>query len=254
MGTGDKMQTRMRSQIVLLGVAFGLLVIAQFNFELAVLLLVLFALWWWWNQREAQDADAAATQATQSVATAEAQVQESIDKTASVIATEDAFNEMPEAQDAPSGDAAPDDAPAREDDPDDPPATVVDSAVADAAEVAGAAVTEEGEPSEDSAEADAPTPPITDEAQAVADEDDDLLRIEGIGPYYRDLLLQVGLNTYAKLAAMSAEAIETVIVNAGGRRTASISTWPQQAALAAKGDWEALDELQAGLSGGRRDA
>jgi hypothetical protein len=35
-------------------------------------------------------------------------------------------------------------------------------------------------------------------------------------------------------------------------RLADPTTWPEQAGIAAKGDWEALEQLQAMLKGGRR--
>ncbi len=82
---------------------------------------------------------------------------------------------------------------------------------------------------------------------------DDLQRIEGIGPKYEEILVAAGIITYAQIAHMSEDQILDVIRAGGGRKSASMSTWAEQAALAAKGDWEALAILQAKLSGGRRE-
>mgnify|MGYP001035149878 CR=1 FL=1 len=43
-----------------------------------------------------------------------------------------------------------------------------------------------------------------------------------------------------------------LVSDAGMRRPRSIETWAEQAELAAKGDWDALEKLQDELSGGRR--
>jgi predicted flap endonuclease-1-like 5' DNA nuclease len=93
-----------------------------------------------------------------------------------------------------------------------------------------------------------PTPAA--EVEAVPD---DLTRIEGIGPYYRDALHKLGITSFAQLAAYTdAEALVNLLKSNGYRQHPSIPTWAEQAALAAAGDWEALAALQATLSGGRR--
>ncbi len=81
---------------------------------------------------------------------------------------------------------------------------------------------------------------------------DDLTKIEGIGPAIRKLLAEHGIATFAALAASKPAAIEKILA-AGGKRfnVADASTWPQQATLAAKGDWAALKKLQDKLTGGR---
>lgn len=84
--------------------------------------------------------------------------------------------------------------------------------------------------------------------------DDDLTRIEGIGPKYRDILVTAGIKTFAQIAALNEERLVEIIKQGGGRKSGSMGTWPQQAALAAKGDWEALDKLQSALSGGRKES
>lgn len=98
-------------------------------------------------------------------------------------------------------------------------------------------------------------PPTHDEPQIVPQapvaEPDDLTRVEGIGPKYRDALVAAGIDTFGKLADTSPEGLEKVIRDAGMRRPASMVTWQAQAALAARNDWAALAELQSQLKGGR---
>ena len=87
---------------------------------------------------------------------------------------------------------------------------------------------------------------------AASDEPDDLSRIVGIGPVYQQILKDAGLETFADIAGKSQTELEA-IVKAGGRtRPASIETWAEQAAYAAKGDWEGLQKFQDSLDSGRR--
>lgn len=86
-----------------------------------------------------------------------------------------------------------------------------------------------------------------------AGEPDDLTRVEGIGPKYRDALVDAGIDTFAKLAELNEERIVEIAKEAGMRRSASMETWVEQAKLAAAGDWDSLAALQERLSGGRRD-
>jgi predicted flap endonuclease-1-like 5' DNA nuclease len=80
---------------------------------------------------------------------------------------------------------------------------------------------------------------------------DDLKRIEGIGPKISTVLQGAGVTTFAQLAAVEVSRLEH-IVRAAGIRLADPSTWPEQARLAAAGQWEALEALQNELKGGRR--
>ena len=81
---------------------------------------------------------------------------------------------------------------------------------------------------------------------------DDLKKIEGIGPKMASILTEAGIDTFEKLAASTPEAVKEVLLAAGKRYAAfDPTTWPQQAALAAKGDWDALKKLQDELDGGR---
>lgn len=83
---------------------------------------------------------------------------------------------------------------------------------------------------------------------------DDLRVIEGIGPRIAGVLNAAGIGTFHDLAATDAERIEAILAAEDPRlaRLATPDTWPEQAALAAAGDWEALAELTDTLKGGRR--
>lgn len=79
---------------------------------------------------------------------------------------------------------------------------------------------------------------------------DDLKRVEGIGPKISSLLQAAGITTFAQLAATDVSQVKQILREAGTR--ANPSTWSEQAGLAAAGDWDALEALQAELKGGRR--
>jgi len=83
---------------------------------------------------------------------------------------------------------------------------------------------------------------------------DDLKRIEGIGPKIASVLQGAGIRTFSGLAEADTERIRGILEEEDPRlrRLADPSTWPEQAALAASGDWEALASLQGELKGGRR--
>jgi len=87
--------------------------------------------------------------------------------------------------------------------------------------------------------------------EAVPQEPDDLKRVEGIGPKFSQVLNQAGITTFAQLAETGVERLKQVIQEAG-LRLADPSTWPEQARLAAAGDWDGLEALQSELKGGRR--
>ena len=81
---------------------------------------------------------------------------------------------------------------------------------------------------------------------------DDLKRIEGIGPKISSVMNEGGVYTFAQMAAMTPEALRKILDDAGMSAIHDTSTWPEQAALAAAGNWEALEKLQDDLQGGRR--
>lgn len=80
---------------------------------------------------------------------------------------------------------------------------------------------------------------------------DDLKIIEGIGPKIEGILHDAGIITFADLAAASVAQLETIVREEAGIRVAFPDTWPEQARLAAAGDWAALETLQDELKGGR---
>lgn len=82
-------------------------------------------------------------------------------------------------------------------------------------------------------------------------EPDDLKRIEGIGPKIEQILQEVGIFTFAQLAAAEVSHLEKIVREDAGLRIAFPASWPEQARLAAVGDWKALDHLQAELQAGR---
>jgi len=83
------------------------------------------------------------------------------------------------------------------------------------------------------------------------DSGDDLKKIEGIGPKIAEILNQTGITTFAELAAASPEKLKEILIEAGTRYASkNPATWPQQAQLAADGNWDELKELQDKLSGG----
>ena len=90
------------------------------------------------------------------------------------------------------------------------------------------------------------------ESAAAKDEPDDLCKIDGIGPVYQQLLRDAGLETFADIASRSQAELAAIIKAAGKPRPASIETWAEQAAYAAKGDWEGLQKFQDSLDSGRR--
>ena len=98
---------------------------------------------------------------------------------------------------------------------------------------------------------DAPKVSATKAAKAAGA--DDLQKIEGIGPKVSELLHVAGIATFAQLASTPVAKLKEVL-HAAGPRFAMMepTTWPEQAALAAKGDWATLDKLQDELDGGKR--
>jgi len=95
--------------------------------------------------------------------------------------------------------------------------------------------------------------PVVTEAEVsfAAPAPDNLKRIEGIGPKVANLLGEAGILTFKQLAAADLGALQAILDEAG-LQFMNPTSWPQQAGLAAKGDWEALEKLQDELKGGRQ--
>jgi F-type H+-transporting ATPase subunit gamma len=83
-------------------------------------------------------------------------------------------------------------------------------------------------------------------------DEDDLTRIEGIGPKMQSALKTAGIRTFAALAEASEDELRQAIEDAGMRLAPSLETWSEQAEYAASGDWDGLGALQEELEGGRR--
>jgi predicted flap endonuclease-1-like 5' DNA nuclease len=119
-------------------------------------------------------------------------------------------------------------------------------AVPDEEETPPASPPEEQEPPEESHE----TTPPKEEGAAQDVQQDDLARIEGIGPKIAAMLREKGILTFAQLAETEPSRLAELLKEAG--IGADPTTWPEQAALAAAAKWEELDALQEELKGGRR--
>lgn len=80
---------------------------------------------------------------------------------------------------------------------------------------------------------------------------DNLTRIEGIGPKISRTLHDAGVTTFAQLAALTPEQISGML-RAAKIRLAATDSWPEQARLAAAGQWDDLKALQEQLVAGRQ--
>ncbi len=95
-------------------------------------------------------------------------------------------------------------------------------------------------------------PVQAEEAPASTETPDDLKKIEGVGPKIAELLINAGLETFAKVAATDADAIKAILTEAGSRyQMHDPTTWPKQAELAAAGKWDELKQWQDELDGGK---
>ena len=110
-------------------------------------------------------------------------------------------------------------------------------------------VSEEGEKASGAA-VEEPSKSATTRKRA-ARKGDDLKVIEGIGPKIALLLERNGVRTYAQLGQTSIENLQTILKSAN-LRFAKPATWPEQARLAATGDWDELKRLQNELKSGLR--
>jgi len=83
------------------------------------------------------------------------------------------------------------------------------------------------------------------------EEPDDLTKLEGIGPKAQEVLRQAGITTFADIASRSSEDLKETLKVAKFRAPTSTESWPRQADLAAKGDWDGLKALKNQLKAGR---
>ncbi|MEM6997966.1 MAG: helix-hairpin-helix domain-containing protein [Patescibacteria group bacterium] len=99
---------------------------------------------------------------------------------------------------------------------------------------------------------DQPPPPVAPAIELDDLGEDDLTRIEGIGPKISELLTSSGYQTFADVAAASSEELKSVLVGGGSRFDMhDPGSWPKQAALASDGEWDRLEKLQSQLKGGK---
>jgi len=97
-----------------------------------------------------------------------------------------------------------------------------------------------------------PTPKPAAEKPAPAKDElakpDDLKRIYGIGPKMAEALVEAGYGTFANIAAATEDDLVAAIEAAGMRLAPTVGTWPEQAKMAAAGEWDKLEAYQENLS------
>ena len=81
--------------------------------------------------------------------------------------------------------------------------------------------------------------------------DDDLTKLEGIGPKVAKVLKEAGITTFVELANATASDLQKSL-DAAGLQMMNPEGWIDQAKLAAKGDWNGVAKLQKELKGGRK--
>ena len=80
---------------------------------------------------------------------------------------------------------------------------------------------------------------------------DELTKIEGVGPKVVKILKEAGITTFEELARAKAGDLQSILDSAG-LPMMNPEGWIDQAKLAAKGDWQRFEKLQAELKGGRK--
>ncbi|MGH2646992.1 MAG: 50S ribosomal protein L17 [Ginsengibacter sp.] len=85
-----------------------------------------------------------------------------------------------------------------------------------------------------------------------AKKEDDLTKIEGIGPKASEALHAGGITSFKKMAKSTAEELKEILEKSGGHFNAlETKSWPEQAQLAADEKWDELKTLQDKLNAGR---
>ena len=114
--------------------------------------------------------------------------------------------------------------------------------VADAEPVSAPEPVAEPEPMATPEPVDVPAPVVVPAQAAPVGEavpemvaDDDLRRIEGIGPKMASALKAAGIRTYQQLGETDVATLRAAVRDAGLRAVASLPTWPQQARILAGG-------------------
>ncbi len=81
-------------------------------------------------------------------------------------------------------------------------------------------------------------------------EPDDLTKIEGIGPKIAEILGENGFKTFGQLSAAPVERLEEIL-SENSLGSHKPDTWPRQAEMAFKGEWDELKVWQDELDGGK---
>jgi predicted flap endonuclease-1-like 5' DNA nuclease len=83
---------------------------------------------------------------------------------------------------------------------------------------------------------------------------DDLSRIEGVTPKIETALQENGITSYERLATCDEFRLRSILRNAGLRFTPTLTSWPEQADLLARGDDEGFAVLSARVAADHRAA
>ena len=104
----------------------------------------------------------------------------------------------------------------------------------------------------DLAEFDRPVPASRSVSEDRETDLEDLTVVEGIGPEIQNVLRDSGVKDLHVLAKTPTEELQAMLEQAGhGHVGHRAITWPEQAALAAAGEWDRLRQLQGELTSGR---
>ena len=81
---------------------------------------------------------------------------------------------------------------------------------------------------------------------------DNLKKLEGVGPKIEKLLNRAGIQNFDQLAAITPDLLKSLLDAEGGQfKMHDPKSWPYQAELAAKGEWERLKDYQNLIISGR---
>jgi large subunit ribosomal protein L4 len=95
--------------------------------------------------------------------------------------------------------------------------------------------------------------PVVEAPKAAASTQDDLKRIEGIGPKINDALIAAGIDTFVKLEKASEESLKAALETAGLRFAPSLGTWAEQSGFLVRGDEAGFKALTDSLTAGRKE-